>query len=136
MGEDLKIADIVTIWCGTEQGRIEALARVGGGILRDAFDPHPLFSRNSTARPGAEMRASERQGAKDRITRRGETLVVQEFPPPGLAPVFENGRFGVRPVSLRVFAAWTASGWIVMPGGLTRVVRDETAAPLAMPDTP
>ena len=27
---------------------------------------------------------------------------------------------------LRVFAAWTHAGWIVMPGGLTRVAADET----------
>ncbi|HEX3753941.1 MAG TPA: circularly permuted type 2 ATP-grasp protein [Rhizomicrobium sp.] len=125
LGEELKIADIATVWCGTEQGRLEALARMSGGILRDAFDPQPLFSPNSSARLGAKMGASERRHAKDRITRRGEKLVVQELSPIGLAPVFEDGRLGVRPVTLRVFAAWTASGWIVMPGGLTRVAVDQ-----------
>jgi hypothetical protein len=59
-------------------------------------------------------------------------LVLQEVLPPGLAPVFENGRFGVKPVSLRVFAAWTPKGWMVMPGGLTRVAADDTVRALSM----
>jgi uncharacterized alpha-E superfamily protein len=46
--------------------------------------------------------------------------------------VFENSRFGVKPVSLRVFAAWTPKGWMVMPGGLTRVAADDTVRALSM----
>ncbi|HEX2759669.1 MAG TPA: circularly permuted type 2 ATP-grasp protein, partial [Rhizomicrobium sp.] len=42
LGEDLKIPDIATIWCGTEWGRKEALARLDSCILRDAFDARPL----------------------------------------------------------------------------------------------
>jgi uncharacterized circularly permuted ATP-grasp superfamily protein/uncharacterized alpha-E superfamily protein len=132
LGEDLKIPDIDTVWCGTEWGRKEALARLPGAILRDAFDARPLFSRKSSARLGAEMSQAERAAAAERIQRRGETLVVQEVSPLGLAPVFEDGRFGARPVSLRVFAAHTPSGWIVMPGGLTRVAADETMNALSM----
>jgi len=132
LGEDLKIPDIATIWCGTEWGRKEALARLDNAILRDAFDARPLFSRRSTARLGADMRADEREHAIARINRRGETLVLQEVSPLGLAPVFEDGRFGTRPVSLRVFAAWTPKGWMVMPGGLTRVAADDTVRALSM----
>src|SRR5262249_12360413 len=49
-----------------------------------------------------------------------------------VAPVFEGGTFGARPVSLRVFAAWTPTGWMVMPGGLTRVAADDTVRALSM----
>jgi uncharacterized circularly permuted ATP-grasp superfamily protein/uncharacterized alpha-E superfamily protein len=132
LGEDLKIPDIATIWCGTEWGRKEALARLPHAILRDAFDARPLFSRNSTARLGADMSAEDREKALARLARRGETLVLQEVSPLGMAPVFENGKFGARPVSLRVFAAWTPSGWTVMPGGLTRVAADDTVKALSM----
>ena len=93
LGEELKIPDIATIWCGTEWGRKEALARLATGMLRDAFDARPLFSRNSTARLGADMSAEERASAVARIDRRGETLVVQDIAPLGLAPVFEGGSF-------------------------------------------
>ena len=132
LGEDLKIPDIVTIWCGTEWGRSEALKRMDQSILRDAFDARPLFSRNSSARLGAELSAAERARAEARLAQRGETMVVQEISPLGLAPVFENGKFGARPVSLRVFAAWTPTGWIVMPGGLTRVAAGDSASALSM----
>ncbi len=126
LGEELKIPDIATIWCGTEWGRKAALARLGSGMLRNAFDARPLFSRDSTAQPGADMSAAERKDAEARIAARGETLVVQDFAPLGMAPVFDKGAFSARPVSLRVFATWTPNGWVVMPGGLTRVAADDT----------
>jgi uncharacterized circularly permuted ATP-grasp superfamily protein/uncharacterized alpha-E superfamily protein len=132
LDEDLKIPDIDTVWCGTEWGRKEALARLPHAILRDAFDARPLFSRRSSARLGDGLGIDERTRALDRINRRGETLVVQEISPLGLAPTYENGHFGARPVSLRVFAAWTPNGWVVMPGGLTRVAADESANALSM----
>jgi uncharacterized circularly permuted ATP-grasp superfamily protein/uncharacterized alpha-E superfamily protein len=132
LGEDLKIPDIGTIWCGTEWGRKEALARMDQSMLRDAFDARPLFSRNSTARLGADLSGVERERAIARLKLRGETMVLQEISPLGMAPVFEGGKFSTRPVSLRVFAAWTPNGWMVMPGGLTRVAADDTVRALSM----
>jgi uncharacterized circularly permuted ATP-grasp superfamily protein/uncharacterized alpha-E superfamily protein len=132
LGEELKIPDIATVWCGTEWGRKEALARMKTAILRDAFDARPLFSRNSSARLGMDLSAEERERWLARMTHRGETMVLQEISPLGMAPVFEEGKFGARPVSLRVFAAWTPNGWMVMPGGLTRVAADDTVRALSM----
>ncbi len=59
-------------------------------------------------------------------------LVVQDIAPLGVAPVYDGGSFGTRPVSLRVFATWTPQGYMVMPGGLTRVAADETVGALSM----
>jgi uncharacterized circularly permuted ATP-grasp superfamily protein/uncharacterized alpha-E superfamily protein len=132
LGEELEFPDIATIWCGTEWGRKAALARLSTGVLRGAFDARPLFSRNSTARLGSELSAEERADAEMRIARRGETLVVQDIAPLGVAPVFDDGAFGARPISLRVFATWTPQGYMVMPGGLTRVAADETMGALSM----
>jgi uncharacterized circularly permuted ATP-grasp superfamily protein/uncharacterized alpha-E superfamily protein len=132
LNEDLKIPDIDTVWCGTDWGRKEALERLPHAILRDAFDARPLFSRHSSARLGETMTVDERARAAARIARRGETLVVQDVSPLGLAPVYENGHFSAKPISLRVFATWTPTGWMVMPGGLTRVAADESASALSM----
>ncbi len=132
LDEELKIPDIATIWCGTEWGRKAALARLGRSMLRDAFDARPLFSRNSSARLGADLGKEERERAIAHINRRGENVVLQEISPLGMAPVFENGKFSAKPVSLRVFAAWTPNGWMVMPGGLTRVAADNTVRALSM----
>lgn len=132
LGEELKIPDIATIWCGTEWGRKAALSRLGSSMLRDAFDARPLFSRNSSARLGSDLSKEERERAIANLNRRGESMVLQEISPLGMAPVFENGKFSAKPVSLRVFAAWTPSGWMVMPGGLTRVAADNTVRALSM----
>ena len=132
LGEDLKIPDIATIWCGTEWGRKAALSRLGSSMLRNAFDARPLFSRKSSARLGSDLSKEERERAIANLNRRGETMVLQEISPLGMAPVFENGKFSAKPVSLRVFAAWTPTGWMVMPGGLTRVAADDTVRALSM----
>jgi uncharacterized circularly permuted ATP-grasp superfamily protein/uncharacterized alpha-E superfamily protein len=132
LGEELKIPDIATIWCGTEWGRKAAMARLDNAMLRNAFDARPLFSRNSSARLGSDLSKEDRERAITNLNRRGETMVLQEISPLGMAPVFENGKFAAKPVSLRVFAAWTPTGWMVMPGGLTRVAADDTVRALSM----
>lgn len=132
LGEELKIPDIATIWCGTDWGRKEAIARMDQCILRDAFDARPLFSRKSSARLGADLIGEDRERVIARLKQRGETMVLQEISPLGVAPVFEQGKFSAKPVSLRVFAAWTPTGWMVMPGGLTRVAADDTVRALSM----
>lgn len=132
LGEELKLPDIPTVWCGTEWGRKEALARLDRVIVRDAFDARPLFSRASSARLGGELSLPEVLVLKERLARRGATVVTQDAVPLGLAPVYEGGRIGARPVSLRVFAAWTQQGYRVMPGGLTRVAPDNQGRALSM----
>ncbi len=77
LGEDLKIPDIPTVWCGTEWGAKEALARLDRVVVRDAFDARPLFSRHSSARLGSELSSGDIRVLKDRIARRGATVVTQ-----------------------------------------------------------
>lgn len=130
--EELLIPDIPTVWCGTEWGRSEALARLDRAVVRSAFDARPLFSRNSSARLGSEMTREEIERLSDHLARRGATTVVQDIAPLGLAPAFEQGKFVTRPMALRVFAAWTPEGYIVMPGGLARVALEEDVRALSM----
>ncbi len=53
--EDLLVPNVPTVWCGTAWGRKEGLARVRRGVIRNAFDAGPLFSRYSSARLGSEL---------------------------------------------------------------------------------
>jgi uncharacterized circularly permuted ATP-grasp superfamily protein/uncharacterized alpha-E superfamily protein len=132
LGEELLIPDISTVWCGTAWGRAEGLARIRRGIIRHAFDAAPLFSRGSTARLGSDLSDAELAGFADDLERRGAAVVVHDIVPPGVAPTFERGAFASRPMSLRVFAAWTPDGYIVMPGGLARIAADDTIRALSM----
>lgn len=132
LGADLRIPDIPTVWCGTEWGRKEVMTRLDRVVVRDAFDARPLFSRASSARMGSELTQAEIRVLKDRIGRRGATVVAQDAVPLGLAPVYQHGHFATRPVSLRVFAAWTPNGYVVMPGGLVRVAQQDHVRSLSI----
>jgi uncharacterized circularly permuted ATP-grasp superfamily protein/uncharacterized alpha-E superfamily protein len=131
-GEELMLANIPTVWCGTAWGRAEGLARVRQGVARNAFDASPLFSRGSSARLGSDLSGEQFAQLADEMERRAATLVVQDLVPLGLAPTREDGAFTSRPMSLRVFAAWTPNGYVVMPGGLARIAADDTARALSM----
>jgi len=130
--EELLIPDISTVWCGTPWGRAEGLARIRHGIVRNAFDASPLFSRGSTARLGSDLSDAELAAFAHDLERRGAALVVHDIVPPGVAPTFEAGTFTSRPMSLRVFAAWTPNGYVVMPGGLARIAADDSVRALSM----
>jgi uncharacterized circularly permuted ATP-grasp superfamily protein/uncharacterized alpha-E superfamily protein len=132
LGEDLLIPDIPTVWCGTAWGRKEAMARIKDVVVRDSFDARQLFWRGSTARLGAEMKPEEIATLHARMERRGATFVVQDIAPLGLAPVYANGGMSAKPASIRVFAAWTPDGYVVMPGALARVAQNDSIRALSM----
>jgi uncharacterized circularly permuted ATP-grasp superfamily protein/uncharacterized alpha-E superfamily protein len=131
-GEELLFEGVPTVWCGTAWGRAEGLARLRRSVVRDAFDAQPLFSRGSSARLGWDMSEDEAARFADHLERRGATTVVHDIVPLDVAPTFEGGAFTSRPMSLRVFAAWTPNGYVVMPGGLARVAADDTMRALSM----
>ena len=62
LGEELRLSDIPTVWCGTRWGRKEALARLDRVIVRDAFDARPLFSRG---RPRVSAAISHRPNVRN-----------------------------------------------------------------------
>jgi uncharacterized alpha-E superfamily protein len=49
-------------------------------------------------------------------------------------PVWEDGRIAPRPFVLRVFAAATADGWTIMPGGFCRIAEQPDARAVSMGD--
>jgi uncharacterized circularly permuted ATP-grasp superfamily protein/uncharacterized alpha-E superfamily protein len=132
LDEDLLISDIPTVWCGTAWGREEAMARLRDVVVRDSFDARQLFWRGSTARLGAEMKPEEVATLAARMQRRGASFVVQDIAPLGLAPVYDNGVLSAKPASIRVFAAWTPQGYVVMPGALARVAQNDSIRALSM----
>ena len=130
LGQELTIPDVPTVWCGTKWGRKEAIARLKDVVVRDAFDARQLFWRGSSARLGSDIQ--DVANFATRLDRRGANFVVQDIAALGLAPVYENATLTAKPASLRVFAARTPNGYIVMPGALTRVAQDETIRALSM----
>jgi uncharacterized alpha-E superfamily protein len=56
-----------------------------------------------------------------KLAEEGGNFVGQEPVTLSTAPVYVGGRLEPRPITLRVYAARTARGWTIMPGGFARV---------------
>jgi uncharacterized circularly permuted ATP-grasp superfamily protein/uncharacterized alpha-E superfamily protein len=127
LGEELRLPAVTTWWCG--QG--SALAEVSGALdrfaLQPVFDPDPvpiepaLLSRAEYHRFRAALKAAPHR------------FVARERIPPSVAPCLAPGAaragsvgFVPRPVVLRVVAVWHDGDWVAMPGGVARVVADDS----------
>ncbi len=131
-GEELLLNAETALWCGHTAHRRAALAEPDRYVFRDAFDARPLYAKGSTARFWRDLDETGRDRLVDLLHRRGATLVAQEVLPLGTAPTLEDGRLVPRTAALRAFVAWTPQGYVVMPGGLTRVAPDADTRAITM----
>jgi uncharacterized circularly permuted ATP-grasp superfamily protein/uncharacterized alpha-E superfamily protein len=118
-GEPLRIPSVATWWCGERAALEDALAHVDRLVFK-AADPalgfDPVF--------GADLDEKGLADLKARLNAHPERFVAQELIRVSQAPVLgsaEQQRIAARGVGLRVFAVATPAGYVVMPGGLTRV---------------
>ncbi len=78
--------------------------------LGPAFATLPPFERNSGFKP------TERRTVRDK-----PRAVLRAAPGLSLGPALQSGRLVPRPMILRFYAARTAEGWTIMPGGFARL---------------
>jgi uncharacterized circularly permuted ATP-grasp superfamily protein/uncharacterized alpha-E superfamily protein len=134
LGEDLKMPNIATWWCGQKSAREEVLSRLDEVAIEGAYgNSVPGFPG---ARPvlASALSSGERERLKAAIHDRGIDYVGQELVRLSTTPVWENGRITPRPFVLRVFAAATPDGWTVMPGGFCRIAEQLDARAVSMGD--
>ena len=129
-GEPLRMPSIATWWCGERAALVDALAHVDQLVFKPA-DPaygfEPIF--------GADLDAKGLQDLRAKLSAHPERYVAQELVRVSQAPVLgplEHQRLAARGVGVRVFAAATANGYVVMPGGLTRVAGTERQRVVSM----
>jgi uncharacterized alpha-E superfamily protein len=82
----------------------------------------------------SELDPSGRQRLIDAISARGMDYVGQEVVRLSTMPVWEHGQITPRPFVLRVFAAATPDGWVIMPGGFCRIAEQADARAVSMGD--
>jgi uncharacterized circularly permuted ATP-grasp superfamily protein/uncharacterized alpha-E superfamily protein len=121
LGEDLRLANIATWWCGQEAARDDVLATLDERAIAPAFGDHLAGFPGRRIVPGAELGAVERVRLVEALRMRGMDYVGQEVVQLSTTPVWTEDGLAPRPFALRVFAAATAEGWRVMPGGFCRV---------------
>ena len=132
-GEPLRLPSIATWWCGEPAALADALKQTQNLVFKPAdpnFKMDSVFGSDLDAAGLAELRA--------KLAAHPERYVAQELVHVSQAPVLEKGHAGhtdhisARGICLRVFAAATPSGYVVMPGGLTRVAAGEHVRAVSM----
>jgi uncharacterized circularly permuted ATP-grasp superfamily protein/uncharacterized alpha-E superfamily protein len=134
LGEHLMMPHIATWWCGQKAARDVVLSRLDQLAIEGAYGRGvPGFDANGPVLP-SELAPADRERLVAAINERGIDFVGQELVRLSTMPVWDQGRIVPRPFVLRVFAAATPDGWIVMPGGFCRIAEQLDARAVSMGD--
>jgi len=119
LNEPLKLPSIATWWCGEPAAQADALEHVKKLVFKPA-DPGLRFE----AIFGQDLDDKGLADLRKKLSVHPEWFVAQELVRMSQAPVLVKGqseRIAARNIGLRVFAVASPDGYVVMPGGLTRV---------------
>ncbi|HWV55135.1 circularly permuted type 2 ATP-grasp protein [Pseudorhodoplanes sp.] len=132
IGEDLAFPNIATWWCGDPASRRRVLDNFEGMAISGAFVGNlPALNGASQVLP-ADLNEAQRSALREAIEERGIDFVGQEVVQLSTTPVWSGEQLVPRPFVLRVFAAATANGWDVMPGGFCRISAQPDARAISM----
>ena len=121
-GEDLKIPNIATWWCGQPHEYAHVVDELDSMLIGPAFSAPPLGLVAGKAVAGADLSGPLRRRLLDDLRRRPQDYVGQEIVRLSTMPVVTGDDLVARPFTLRVFAARGADGcWTVLPGGFARI---------------
>jgi uncharacterized circularly permuted ATP-grasp superfamily protein/uncharacterized alpha-E superfamily protein len=130
LGEPLKMPSVATWWCGEPAALEDVIGNLDRLVIKAAF-PHqrvdPMFGEDLDERGRKRVTAMLRARPLD--------YVGQELVQLSQAPVCDRShprRLLARAIGLRVFACASPNGYVVMPGGLTRVASGADARVISM----
>ncbi len=132
LGDELELPTIATWWCGQPAERQHVIANLDQMMVGPAFNTGLAIDDPQSAVLGANLTAAERASLLERLSQQGSDFVGQEPVHLSTAPVYVDGRLEPRPITLRVYAARTPSGWTIMPGGFARVGQTPDTTAIAM----
>lgn len=131
-GEELKLPSIATWWCGQKGEREHVAANIEKMVIGPAYSRAPFFDDRGESVLGSTLRATTRDSIGDWLNSDGAKLAGQEVVTLSTTPAWIDGKLTPRPMSLRVFAARTANGWQIMPGGFARIGGSDDVSAIAM----
>ena len=122
MGEQLQAAqyrDLVVRWVGTERAYVRDNAQ--NMLISPAHAVDLPFDLGATTALGGEFRGTAMGSIADWLDREGDKLVGQEAVTLSTTPAWEDNSEGggtlvPRPMTVRVFAARTPTGWQIHEG--------------------
>lgn len=119
LGEPLKMPSVATWWCGEPAALEVVINRLDQLIIKPSFPQlreFPVF--------GKDLTGPARTAFINKMRANPKNYVAQELVRLSQAPVLNpdaGGGLSARAIGLRVYACATPKGYVVMPGGLTRV---------------
>ncbi len=126
LGQDLRLASVPTWWCGDAQARAYVVEHIEHLVIKPVF-PHLGIATVW----GAQLSATERASLIQHIRARPCLFVGQEPVALSTTPVFSGDRLEPRPTVFRSFLVSRDTDYVVMPGGLARVVPDVAEWPVS-----
>jgi len=132
LGAPLQLPEIATWWCGGNTERDHVIANFDKLMIGPAFSISLPFDDQRGTALGSGIEAEQRATLIERIRSHGADYVGQEPVQLSTAPVYVDGKLTPRPITLRVYAARTETGWTIMPGGFARVGSTLDTAAIAM----
>ncbi len=123
LGEDLRLSDPPSWWCGDPEGLAHVRANLDAMALVPAATPVRGPERDAILGPKAHVAARERALAA--LRDRPFDWVGRDPAPLSTMPTWQDGRLVPRPFVMRVFAVATPDGWRVMPSAFCRVTEKE-----------
>lgn len=118
LGEPLRLATVPTVWLGDDGMQHLVCQAYRRWSIRPAMDPHrpPV--------PLSSLSTEERHALGDAIAERPWNYAACTLVEPSVAPCYDGEGLAPRPVVLRLFLMHDGQRWVMMQGGLARVLRD------------
>ncbi len=116
LGQPLELPTVATWWCGQDRERRHVIANLDKMVVR-------MTHRRTEAMPifGSLLSRDQRREVVRRIRAQPHLYVGQERISFSCAPTLVDDRMTARHAVLRSFLVARDDGYVVMPGGLTRV---------------
>ena len=130
LGQSLKMPSVATWWCGEAAALEQAIDKLDKLVIKPSFPQlreFPVF--------GQDLKGSARTAFINRMRANPKNFVAQELVRLSQAPVWGPGPasgLSACAIGLRVYACATPKGYVVMPGGLTRVATGPDARVITM----
>jgi uncharacterized circularly permuted ATP-grasp superfamily protein/uncharacterized alpha-E superfamily protein len=134
LGEDLLIADAPRHWLGDAANRQHVIANLDRMVIRHAQEGTGRPGGAEYGRLGSSLTEAQRHALEEEIELHGEMLVAEERIGFGTTPAFTQQGLVPQPFAVRLFAAATADGFTVMPGGLAMTLVPNLAVGLSAPE--
>ncbi|WP_411726244.1 circularly permuted type 2 ATP-grasp protein [Methyloglobulus sp.] len=120
LNQELKLSSVATWWCGQRRERDFVLQNLDSLVIKPinrSLGNHAIFV--------GVLSSTEKEHLRSQILAKPHLFVGQEQISFSTLPAFIDNHIEPRNAVLRNFAVASGDGYVVMPGGLTRVARQK-----------